>query len=89
MVDFFVIEDNTGQNPVNSRTCTALTTFQEIKEKVTLNIGGTIFLTSKVTLMADPSSLFTIMMLPQTLLSTNSNMYNVQYTSLTEILHFF
>ena len=53
-----------------------LTSCQKIREeRLILNIGGTHFQTSKVVMRTDPTSLFSLMLLPQSPFRPNNNTY--------------
>ena len=61
---------------VNDVVHSMLSSCQAIQEeRVVLNIGGTCFQTSKVTLRADPTSVFAVMLLPQSPFRPNTNTY--------------
>lgn len=75
--DVVVVDGTPSDAPIYSSVVrSALKSCQDAQdEKVMLNIGGSLFQTSKVSLRADPSSLFALMLLPQSPFKPNANTY--------------
>jgi hypothetical protein len=62
--------------PMDSVVHSMLTSCQEIQEeRLIFNIGGTHFQTSKVVMRADPTSLFSLMLLPKSPFRPNSTYF--------------